>query len=663
MSDLSLRPDLTLGPYPERSEPGSGVLDRLLAWSAGRVAPSRGAFGRRFRAITRRVDRHSAVLHRYGDAELRCHGRLLGMHLRSKGLSDSLVARSFALVREVAERQIGMRHYPEQIVGGWQIINGRLAEMETGEGKTLAATLPACTAALAGIPVHVVTVNDYLVTRDADAMGPIYAALGLSVGAITEHKNTQARRDAYACDVTYCTNKQLVFDYLKDRLVLGKDAGRLRLELEQLYADTPRLRKLLLRGLCFAIVDEADSVLIDEARTPLIISKPGETQGQRQIYEQALALAGQLDAEVDFEIEARERVVRISHQGTFKLAQLCDGLGGIWNGRNRREDLVRQALSALHLFNRDQQYLVNDGKVQIIDEYTGRIMADRSWERGLHQIIEAKEQCEITGQKNTLARISYQRFFRRYLRLGGMTGTAREVAAELSSVYRLEVVRVPPHKRLRRRMLGERLYPSDQIKWARIVSSIAALHRKRRPVLVGTRSVAASEHLSGLLRAAALPHQVLSARQNQEEATVIARAGEPGRITVATNMAGRGTDILLGPGVAEFGGLHVIATERHDARRIDRQLYGRCARQGDPGSVEVILSLDDELFSVYGSSALIAILRKLTPARGSPPAWMARMIVRVLQRAAERRHAYIRRQLLEMDSRLGDTLAFGGRSE
>jgi len=663
MSDLSLRPGLALGPYPERPEPGTGVLDRLLVWSTGRLAPSGGRFGRHFRAITRPVDRYGASLRRHGDAELRAYARLLGMHLRSKGLSDSLVARSFALVREVAERQIGMRHYPEQIIGGWQIINGRLAEMDTGEGKTLAATLPACTAALAGIPVHVVTVNDYLVTRDVDAMGPIYAALGLSVGAITEDKNTSARRAAYACDVTYCTNKQLVFDYLKDRLVLGNDPGRLRLELEKLYAETPRLGKLLLRGLCFAIVDEADSVLIDEARTPLIISKPGETQGQRQIYEQALALAGQLDAEADFEIETRERLVRISHRGTFKLAQLCNGLGGIWNGRNRREDLVRQALSALHLFKRDQQYLVNDGKVQIIDEYTGRIMADRSWERGLHQMIEAKEQCEITGQKDTLARISYQRFFRRYLRLGGMTGTAREVAAELSSVYRLEVVRVPPHKRLRRRVLPERLYASDQVKWARVVGSIAALHRKRRPVLVGTRSVAASEHLSGLLRAAALPHQVLSARQNEEEATVIARAGQPGRITVATNMAGRGTDILLGAGVTALGGLHVIATERHDARRIDRQLYGRCARQGDPGSVEVILSLDDELFSVYGSSALIAMLRKLTPARGSPPAWMARMIVRMLQRAAERRHAYTRRQLLELDSRLGDTLAFGGRSE
>jgi len=663
MSDLSLRPGLALGPYPERSEPGTGLLERLLARATGLAAQSGSTLGRRFRAVARRVEQHGASLRGLSDAKLSAHGQLLAKHLRSKGLTDALVARSFALVREVAERQIGMRHYPAQIIGGWAIINGMLAEMETGEGKTLAATLPACAAALAGIPVHVVTVNDYLVTRDADAMGPIYAALGLSVGTITEDKDPQARRAAYACDITYCTNKQLVFDYLKDRLVLGKDPGRLRLELEQLYSDSPRLSKLLLRGLCFAIVDEADSVLIDEARTPLIISKPGETQAQQRIYEQALALAERLDADVDFEVDARERLVRISHRGTFKLAQLCDALGGIWNGRRRREELVRQALSALHLFKRDQQYLVDDGKVQIIDEYTGRVMADRSWERGLHQMIEAKEQCEITGQKDTLARISYQRFFRRYLRLGGMTGTAREVAAELRSVYRLEVVRVPPHKQLRRRVLPERLYASDRVKWASIVRSIAALHRERRPVLVGTRSVAASEHLSELLRAAALPHQVLNARQNEEEANVIARAGEPGRITVATNMAGRGTDIRLGPGVAERGGLHVIATERHDARRIDRQLYGRCARQGDLGSVEVILSLDDELFSVYGSAALITLLRKLTPGRRSLPTWITRMVVRTPQRAAERRHAYTRHQLLEMDSRLGDTLAFGGRSE
>jgi len=663
MSDLSLRPGLALGPYPERPEPGSGVLERLLVWATSTMAQSGSRSTRGFRGITRRVDEHGAALRGRSDNTLLAHGRLLGKHLRSKGLHDELVARSFALVREVADRQLGMRHYAEQIIGGWAIINGKLAEMETGEGKTLAATLPACTAALAGIPVHVVTVNDYLVTRDAELMGPIYRALGLSVGTITEEMDAPARRAAYACDVTYCTNKQLAFDYLKDRLVLGKDPGRLRLELEPLYNDAPRLGQLLLRGLCFAIVDEADSVLIDEARTPLIISKPGETEGQQRVYEQALALAEQLDADSDFEIESRERVVRITHRGTFKLAQLCDPLGGIWTGRKRREELVRQALSALHLFKRDQQYLINEGKVQIIDEYTGRVMADRSWERGLHQMIEAKEQCEITGQKDTLARISYQRFFRRYLRLGGMTGTAREVSAELWRVYRLKVVSVPPHKRLRRRVLGERLYPGEQVKWTNIVKSIAAMHVHKRPVLVGTRSVAASEHLSKLLQAAALPHQVLNARQNEEEAAIIARAGEPGRITVATNMAGRGTDICLGAGVAELGGLHVIATERHDARRIDRQLYGRGARQGDPGSVEVILSLDDELLTVYSSAPLIACLRKLTPARRSLPAWLARMVVRAPQRAAERRHAYTRRQLLEMDSRLGDTLAFGGRSE
>jgi preprotein translocase subunit SecA len=531
------------------------------------------------------------------------------------------------------------------------MLEGKVAEMETGEGKTLTATLPACAAALAGIPVHIVTVNDFLVLRDAAWMKPLYGFFGLKVGTITEGMTPEARRAAYACDITYCTNKQLVFDYLKDRLMLGQEARPLHLQVEGLHAEYPRTGRLLLRGLCFVIVDEADSVLVDEARTPLIISNVADTAQETQVYLDAIAMARQLVSGVDFSIRPRERDVELTERGQRHAASLAEPYGGVWIGPRRREELIRRALSALHLFQRDKQYLLRGNKVQIIDEYTGRVMADRSWERGLHQMIEAKEGCAITGQQETLARISYQRFFRRYLRIAGMTGTAREVARELWSVYRLPVVTIPTNRPVRRVALPDRLYLTADAKWAAIVETVRRLHSEGRPVLVGTRSVAASEHLSELLAKDGLAPQVLNARQDQEEAKIIASAGERGRITVATNMAGRGTDIRLGPGVAEIGGLHVIATERHEARRIDRQLFGRGGRQGDPGSFEAVVSLEDEI--VQGAFGSLA--KRL--------AWAGAPLVGLAQRLAERHHAVIRRDLLRVDDHLSDLLAFTGRPE
>ncbi len=318
--------------------------------------------------------------------------------------------------------------------------------METGEGKTLTATLPACAAALAGIPVHIVTVNDFLVMRDAAWMKPIYRFLGLTVGTITEGMTPDARRSAYACDITYGTNKQLVFDYLKDRLMLGRDARPMHLQIEGLHAEHARRSRLLLRGLCFVIVDEADSVLVDEARTPLIISNVGDASQEEQIYAEAITVARQLEMALDFSILPRDHDVAITDRGKRRMTELAEPFGGVWMGPRRRLELVKRALCALYLYQRDKQYLVRGGKIQIIDEYTGRVMADRSWERGLHQMIEAKEGCSITGQQETLARISYQRFFRRYLRVAGMTGTAREVAQELWAVYNLPVVTIPTNR-------------------------------------------------------------------------------------------------------------------------------------------------------------------------------------------------------------------------
>ena len=659
-SALPYHAEVPTGAYAERLDRRRGQLDRLAAVAAG---PIRRWWQRRAchpRRLLEAAAEHGRQLVGARDTALGVAAAELRTELRVHGFRDDLVARAFAVVREAASRRLGQRPFDVQLVGARVLLGGMVAEMETGEGKTLTATLPACTAALAGVPVHVVTVNDYLARRDAEWMGPIYEALGLSVGVIVHGMEPEARREAYGCDVTYCTNKELAFDYLKDRIALRDQPSRVRLQLERLYGDA-RPRRLLLRGLHYAIVDEADSVLVDEARTPLIISGGGADAGLRREYERALALADALTAEADFIVEPGQRAVRLTDAGRSHLAEIAEPLGGLWTGRLRREEMVRQALSARHLFHRDRDYLVAADKVQIIDEYTGRLMPDRSWEHGLHQLIEVKEGCTVTGRNDPLARISYQRFFRRYGRLAGMTGTAREIAGELWSVYGLGVVSIPTNAPLRRRYRPDQVYSSAEARWQAVVARVQSVNRRGRPVLLGTRSVAASEHLSRLLSDAGLPHRVLNARQDREEAAIIADAGTAGQITVATNMAGRGTDIRLGLGVADRGGLHVIATERHEARRIDRQLFGRCGRQGDPGSYEALTSVEDELVITYGRR-WARVARLLT--RGDRvPAWIGRVTLRRAQRAAELTHARMRGDLLRMDEHLESALAFSGRPE
>ncbi|MGH7229220.1 MAG: preprotein translocase subunit SecA [Nitrospiraceae bacterium] len=649
--------------YPEQLTPPVGKLDDLADRAAGlvlRQVRSRLGKGTQF---VRQVADHGQRCANLSETDLREAGQQLRPALLQNGFADHVVAKSFAVVREAAHRSIGQRPFDVQLLGGRVMLHNLIAEMDTGEGKTLTASLSACTAALAGIPVHIVTVNDYLAARDAELMGPVYRALGLSVGVIVHGMTAESRQAAYGCDVTYCTNKELVFDYLKDRLVIAHQPSRVHLQLERLYGDRARMSQLLLRGLHYAIVDEADSVLVDEARTPLIIAGRGSDEYERHVYEQALDAARRLAAGREFVIDHRERHVHLTPSGLAHVTALTRNYGPIWTGRHRREDLILQALSALHLFQRDKHYLVHNEKVQIVDEYTGRVMPDRSWERGLHQMVEVKEQCPLGGRQETLARISYQRFFRRFLRLAGMTGTAREVAGELWSVYRLGVVRIPTNRPVRRRSQGDRIYKTAAEKWRAVADTIQRVHDEGRPVLVGTRSVAASEQLSALLFTRGLPHQVLNARQDLKEAAIVARAGEPRRITVATNMAGRGTDIRLSPGVAIRGGLHVIATERHDAGRIDRQLFGRCGRQGDPGTYEVCLSLEDELM-VHHSGCLekwvTARLAWLETAAGQRVgAWLAKRA----QRRAERLHSRIRQAVLRMADHLERTLAFAGRQE
>ncbi|MCK4691100.1 MAG: prepilin peptidase, partial [Desulfuromonadales bacterium] len=442
----------------------------------------------------------------------------------------------------------------------------------------------------------------------------------------------------------YATAKEAGFDYLRDCLCLDKN-NRVH------------------RPFHFAIVDEADSILIDEARTPLIISGADGGDEGRQFLQQALDLAADLSEGEDYVLDSARRQLRLTDVGKQKIAAAVSQLGPLWSGLVRRESTVHQALTAIQFFHRDEQYLLRDGKVQIIGEFTGRVMEDRSWEQGLHQLIELKEGCELTQRRETLAKISYQRFFRRYRQLSGMTGTAKEVAAELWAVYHLPTLKVPTHRPIIRKILPDRVLATQQQKWQAVVAEICRLHHLGRPLLVGTRSVAASEHLSALVRQAGLEHQVLNAKQDADEADIVSAAGIAASITIATNMAGRGTDIVLGEGVRQIGGLHVIATERHEAARIDRQLAGRCGRQGDPGSYQAILSLEDPLLDGARGGLIAQLLKGMDFSNLGVMQPLARRAISQAQVSVEKYHARIRRELFRQDQQQGNLLSFSGKLE
>ena len=598
------------------------------------------------------------------DAALRKEVLSLRQQVRiSKGLTEDLAVRALALSREAAHRSLGMRPFDVQILGAWALLRGMVAEMETGEGKTLTAAIAASTAALAGIPVHIITVNDYLAQRDALWMGPLYEALGLTCGSIVHGIDQEQRQASYRGDVLYGSNKEIVFDYLKDRLLMGTRPGQIQAKLQRLTESDSALEQVRLRGLPFAIIDEADSVLIDEARTPLIISGQSDDSIEKRIYSQALEIAEQLRENVDYTLDPVKKHLELTDEGKENLETLAAEFGGLWTGRQRREELARQALSAIHLYERDRDYIVKEDRVQIVDEYTGRVMGDRSWERGLHQLIEAKEGTAITSRTETLARISYQRFFRRYHRLAGMTGTASEVAGELFGVYGMQVVTIPTNRNTCRSKLPSKVYGTEEEKWQQIVDRIEELHEQRRPVLVGTRSVAASEHLAALLEERGIAHNVLNARQDAEEAEIIGQAGVAGQVTVATNMAGRGTDIKLGPGVTDLGGLHVLATEYHDARRIDRQLFGRCGRQGDPGSYEMIASLEDYFLTSFSKSSLGKFAWFVNRFGGRWSHRAGDIFAASTQRKAQQKYSMIRKELLRFDESLESAMAFSGKGE
>ncbi len=542
---------------------------------------------------------------------------------------DELLPEVYALVREAGKRVLAMRHFDCQLVGGIILHQGRIAEMKTGEGKTLVATLPVVLNALTGKGVHLVTVNDYLAKRDAQWMGKLYHFLGLSVGVIVHGLDDAQRKEAYSADITYGTNNEFGFDYLRDNMKFYKE-------------------QLVQRDLSYAIVDEVDSILIDEARTPLIISGPGEES--TTLYGRINAIIPRLTKETDYTIDEKARTAMLTDQGVAHCEEILK-IDNLFDPANiTLQHHILQALKAHAIFTRDVDYIVKDGQVVIVDEFTGRLMPGRRYSDGLHQALEAKEHVKVEAENQTLASITFQNYFRMYDKLAGMTGTADTEAVEFGQIYNLDVMVIPTNMTMQRKDFPDAVYRNQAEKYQAIVQEIQALHRKGQPVLVGTTSIEKSELIANHLKKLHVPHAVLNAKQHEKEAEIVAEAGHKGKVTIATNMAGRGTDIVLGEGVREAGGLHILGTERHESRRIDNQLRGRSGRQGDPGSSRFFLALDDDLLRLFGSDRIAGLMDKLGMEEGQSieNAMISRAIENA-QRKVEGHNFDIRKQLLEYD--------------
>ena len=572
------------------------------------------------------------------DKQLQAQTDVLKKRLAKESL-DAILPDAFAVVREAASRVLGQRHFDVQLIGGMVIHEGNVAEMKTGEGKTLVATLPVYLNALSGKGAHVVSVNDYLVQRDAGWMGQVYNFLGLQTGVIlgdhsfifddtftnTEHEDPRlkhlkpcTRQEAYAADITYGTNNEYGFDYLRDNMVREED----------------QLRQ---RELNFAIVDEVDSILVDEARTPLIISAPSVTSGTA--YDQFSKVVRQLRKDKHFETDEKRKTVILTDDGV-ELVQKTLGIENLYGSENIRTIYhLQQALRAHALFTRDKDYVVTkDGEVVIVDEFTGRLLAGRRYNEGLHQAIEAKEGVEVQQESMTLATISFQNYFRLYNKLGGMTGTALTEAEEFHQIYKLDVVEIPSNKAIARQDKTDRIYRTEKGKFKAIVREVKALHTKGQPVLIGTVSIEKNEQLGQMLTKASIPHQVLNAKNNEREAAIVAKAGEKGAVTLATNIAGRGTDIVINDETKALGGLFVLGSERHESRRIDNQLRGRSGRQGDPGITQFFVSTEDDLMRIFGGDRISSIMDRLNVDDETPIE--NRLISRSLEKAQEKVEGY-----------------------
>jgi len=543
---------------------------------------------------------------------------------------NEMLPEVFAMVREAGKRTLDMRHFDVQMIGGMVLHQGKIAEMKTGEGKTLVATLPAVLNALSGKGVHLITVNDYLARRDAAWMSAIYNYLGLTVGTIVHGLTDEERQEAYGSHITYGTNNEFGFDYLRDNMKFYKE-------------------HLVQRELNFAIVDEVDSILIDEARTPLIISGPAEESTAQ--YSRVSALIPMLKRDAHFTLDEKARTVLLTDDGVARVEEIFK-IDNLYDQANiSLQHHVLQGLRAHHLYARDVDYIVKDDQVVIVDEFTGRLMPGRRYSDGLHQSLEAKEGVKVESENQTLASITFQNYFRMYNTLSGMTGTADTEAVEFKQIYGLEVAVIPTHRPMVRIDHPDVIYKTQGEKFAAITQDLKELHKKGQPVLVGTISIEKSELLSGMLKKAGVPHEVLNAKQHEREAQIVAEAGHKGRVTIATNMAGRGTDIKLGEGVKELGGLFILGTERHESRRIDNQLRGRSGRQGDPGMSRFYLALDDDLMRLFGSDRLTSIMERLGMQEGE--AIENRMVSKAIENAQRRVEGHnfeIRKQLLDFDN-------------
>ncbi len=654
---------------PVRDKLPSGLdaaVHRAHGWWHGRASG-----GRQLREQALRLHAQIPVLEELDEAAMRARVREQRARLRRS--SDARWSETFAealpVVAEMARRHLRMKPYPVQIMGALGLAHGRLVEMATGEGKTLTIGLAAALMAWRGRPLHVVTANDYLAQRDAATMNALYVACGVRAAAVTGEMDPQARREAYAAEIVYTTSKELVADFLRDRILLGPlvDPGRWTVaRLIRPRGAVPAMDQAVQRGLHTAFVDEADNQLIDEAVTPLIISRPQDDPAFVMVCKEVNRLAGEMVCDEHYSLDLRHKEVKLLPPARARVAAWCEEAG---TGRFRQpawiDTMLVQALQARHFFLRDKQYVVVEGKVIIVDESTGRQMPGRSWRLGLHQAVEAKEGVEITQPNESLARLSFQRFFRLFRHLSGITGTAAEAAPEFWHMYEKPLLVVPPNKPSRRLALPARYFATAEAKWTAIVEEIVRLHDEGRPVLVGTRSVAASEHLGRLLSKKFLSFALLNATRHREEAAIVHLAGERHTITVATNMAGRGTDIRLGEGVAAAGGLHVILTELHDSARIDRQLCGRAGRQGDPGSTRLFASLEDDLAERYLPKIARRLLRRRLLMRSdqAPGSGVERGLVawwlRRAQRSAEAQAYRQRRLVMDQDQQLAEALIPG----
>ena len=588
-------------------------------------------FLRKLRPLVAKINALEPEMHALADEELPQRLAVYRDQVQNGGKTvDDVLPEVFALVREASTRVLGMRHYDVQLLGAVALHKGKIAEMKTGEGKTLVATLAVILNALEGKGVHVVTVNDYLAKRDAEWMGKLYTFLGLTVGVIVAGLSDEQRKEAYHADITYGTNNEFGFDYLRDNM--------------KFYAD-----QLVQRGHHYAIVDEVDSILIDEARTPLIIS--GASDESTDLYQRVDDVVCKLDGAKHYTVDEKTKTASLTDEGVQRVEELL-GIDNLYDSANiTAQHHVLQSLKAHTVFRRDVDYIVKDGQVVIVDEFTGRLMAGRRFSDGLHQALEAKEHVTVAAENQTLASITFQNYFRMYDKLAGMTGTADTEAVEFAQIYGLEVSTIPPNRPMIRKDMPDLIYRTKREKMHAIVQSIKELHATGQPVLVGTISIETSEQISQLLTHEGVPHSVLNAKHHAQEAEIVAQAGQAGKVTIATNMAGRGTDIKLGEGVVELGGLHILGTERHESRRIDNQLRGRSGRQGDPGSSRFYLSLEDDLMRLFGSDRLSGLMQKLGMQEGEPieNAMVSRAIENA-QKRVEGHHFEIRKTLLDYDN-------------